>query len=165
VNFGAWVYPTTATLTSMNWSIGSTGYFSSNLASDTGASVTDTSLYVNSSSYAVSSAYFALPDVPLSVGTTYYLTLWGAGGPGVADVLWDQNGNPNDLAMGIEVNMFGTILSPGGVASLQLLGTDSVPEPATWILLAPGLLAPTFIRFAARFAKRALQDGTATRFG
>jgi hypothetical protein len=144
-NFGAWLYPTTATLTTVDWSIGSTGYFSSNVASGTGASVATTFLFNNSSSYAVNSADFDLPTVPLSAGTTYYLTLWHAGGPGVADVLWDQNHNPNDLPIGLEVNQFGNIVS-AGPGSLQLLGTDSVPEPASWCFLASGLVAACWLR-------------------
>ncbi|MGE5646865.1 MAG: PEP-CTERM sorting domain-containing protein [Acidobacteriota bacterium] len=141
VNFGVWLYSGSA-VSSVDWSIG-TQFFGNEIASGT-ASIASSTFLFSSWGYDVVSLSFALPNIGVSSGTLYYLTLGNAvatDGP----VYWDQNNGIGPDGGGIIARQTNT-LGFRGAESFQLLGDSSVPEPASCALIGSGLLALGVLR-------------------
>jgi hypothetical protein len=138
-DFDVWILPGD-TLTSVQWSIGTSTY------GGTPATATITSLVAASNPTGDSGAYdiyvatFSIPDVSVSAGTTYWFTLQYAVTP-INDVaFWDIGNGPSDAwAGGQDVN--GYIGTGTNSTTFQILGDTAspVPEPSSILLLASGL--------------------------
>jgi hypothetical protein len=140
VNFGLWM-PSGATITSVQWAIG-TDPFGTEMGSGS-AGVTATFNSAALYGYDLDLATFSFSSLNLPLGT-YYLSLHGA--VATDQARWDINNAP-----GIDVwdTANGHLSAPGGCSfggtcaeSFQLLdNSGSTPEPSSWALLASGLLA------------------------
>jgi hypothetical protein len=141
VVFGGMV-PTGATImTTIDWSIG-TSFFASDVAAGAGASVSGPLVYANVNSFDWYSLTFSLPNVSLSAGTAYYLTLHNANG---ASAGWDIN-----FLRGMDAEATNPFVGTNiqGSNAFQILGTSGAPEPSTasYLLLSFGLALAAFVR-------------------
>jgi hypothetical protein len=143
VVFGAAVVTGGTVMTAIDWSIG-TNFFGSDVASGAGASISGLLLYPNVDAFDWYSLTFSLPNVRLSAGTTYYLTLHNANG---ASAGWDIN-----FLHGLDAEATNPFVGTNqqGSNAFQILDAAAAPEPATasYALLSCGLAL--FVAFLQR---------------
>ena len=129
---GLWVLLGDKPLT-VDWSIG-TSFFGSDVASGT-SNLTNKPDFTNSFGYRVFTSSFSFGILGFIPQGTYYLTLQNATSVEGNSVYWDQNSGPS-LAMD---SSLGSVPSE----TFQIIGNrvgDLVPEPASLLLIATGLL-------------------------
>jgi hypothetical protein len=150
VAFDVWLAPGDA-LTSVNWSIGTTNiaeeeFNATGSAAGTTANVTSLVGAPISShgGYSIDVATISIPDLPVSVGTTYWLTLQDAVTANSGSAYWDIGNGPSVAWE----NAFGDVNGHFGVGSnsetFEILGNSSrspVPEPGSLLLLGTGIAA------------------------
>jgi hypothetical protein len=140
-DFDVWILPGD-TLTSVQWSIGTSTY------GGTPATATITSLVAASNPTGDSGAFdiyvasIPIPDVSVSAGTTYWFTLQDAVTPINENVaFWDIGNGPSDAWDSNIGDVNGYSGTGTNSTTFQILGdtTSPVPEPSSILLLASGL--------------------------
>jgi len=139
-DFNVWLstYPYTGigdSLTSINWSIG-TSALDSSLGSGTDVApasfttlTTGTHLY-----YDTAEEWITIPEITLAAGT-YWFTLSDAVSSNSDPVYWDYSFGPSNA----NSNLYGEV----GSETFQILGDNSssaTPEPSSFLLLGSGLM-------------------------
>lgn len=148
VDFDVWLYPGDA-LTSVNWSIGTTNiaeeeYDATGSATGTTASIESLVAAPNSSldGYTIDVATISIPDVSVSSGTTYWLTLQDAVTSSGNPAYWDIGNGPSDAWENSIGDVNGNLGTGTNSNTFQVLGNSStspVPEPSSLLLLGTGL--------------------------
>ncbi len=127
------------TLPAVDLSLG-TSAFGSDVANFTSLSPTGSlSLGSNQYGFNLEEDTYTISPVPLTAGTTYWVTLQNASVPSGDPVYWDENSGPSMA----QENTLGTIPSESftiyGNSTTTTSGTT--PEPSSIMLLGSGLLA------------------------
>jgi hypothetical protein len=151
VDFDVWL-STGDTLTSVDWAIG-TGPDVGTFATATITSlVPATNPTVYYGYYTIDVATFSIPDVSVSSGTTYYLTLQNAVAPEYFYAYWDISNGPSDAWEDTVGDVNNNLWSGTNSSTFQILGnasTSPVPEPAS-----PSFLLAALITLGFAFAMR-----------
>jgi len=130
------------TMTGVDWSIGTLGPDSSNIAS--GFSLT-TDYFAFTNTVFGLPVYvdrFNTPDVFLAPGTNYWFTLTGATSSNGGAVYWDQNDGPSAAWQSSMGYLAGCSPSKTGTCSeaFDISGRTATPEPSSLLLFGSGLI-------------------------
>jgi hypothetical protein len=143
-NFDVWVRPGD-TLASVDWIIASDPFGSTTYAFGTATGITQTPLSLQIDGYDVDTESFVIPNLSLTAGT-YWLLLQNAVVSNGDHIYWDQSDGPSQAwnsDYGYLSGYTGACNSPCTYSeTFQIL----TPEPASFGLLAMGLLALATLR-------------------
>lgn len=152
VDFEVWLPNAGASVSQVDWSIG-TAPNGTDVGHNTALAITK-SLSANLQGYQLALVTIALPNLDLTAGTTYYLTLQNAVSTSEDGVYWDESDGPKSVAA--YESALGKLIDTGDGLGCgdQHAGTNPCsesfdilePEPSTWTLLASGILAAFALR-------------------
>lgn len=138
------------TLSSVNWSIGTTNiaqeeFDATGSAAGTTANVASLVAAPISShdGYSIYVATIEIPDLPVSAGPTYWLTLQNAITADNSNAYWDIGNGPSVAWQNVFGNVNGQFGAGTNSDTFEILGSSSspVPEPNSLLLFATGIAA------------------------
>ena len=130
---------------SVDWSIG-TAFFGTDISSGTGASLSNTFLFTNTSGESMYASTFPVISGVLAPGT-YYLTLTNGVNSDGTRPQWDVNNGPSSA----EFEIFGAGIFPTGSEAFTIFGSTTAAVPDSGSTFGLLLLSLTALFGVTRF--------------